>query len=87
MRVELTQGANQKASGMENASVCVVKIKNANFPKPYKASRCISDRVRDPGIQEIHAVGIWDTAQKVTHNSIDHSVRHFLILRTPAYAW
>ena len=28
VRVELTQGANQKASGMENASVCVVKIPN-----------------------------------------------------------
>ena len=37
MRVELTQGANQKASGMENASVCVVKIPNTNLPKPYKA--------------------------------------------------
>ena len=37
VRVELTQGANQKASGMENASVCVVKIPNTNLPKPYKA--------------------------------------------------
>ena len=37
VRIELTQGANQKASGMENASVCVVKIPNTNLPKPYKA--------------------------------------------------
>jgi len=37
VRVELTQGANIKASGMENASVCVVKILNANLPKPYKS--------------------------------------------------
>lgn len=37
VRVELTQGANQKTSGMENASVCVVKIPNNNLPKPYKA--------------------------------------------------
>lgn len=37
VRVELTQGANQKASGMESASVCVVKIPNANLPKPYKS--------------------------------------------------
>ncbi len=43
VRVELTQGANQKASGMENASVCVVKIKNANFPKPYKAPEIWND--------------------------------------------
>ena len=37
VRIELTQGANQKASGMENASVCVAKIPNANLPKPYKS--------------------------------------------------
>ena len=37
VRVELTQGANIKASGMENASVCVVKIPNTNLPKPYKS--------------------------------------------------
>ncbi|MBD5554057.1 MAG: hypothetical protein HDQ95_01565 [Roseburia sp.] len=37
VRIELTQGANQKASGMENTSVCVVKIPNTNLPKPYKA--------------------------------------------------
>lgn len=36
VRVELTQDANIKASGMENASVCVVKIpNNDNLPKPY----------------------------------------------------
>lgn len=35
VRVELTQGANQKASGMESASICVVKIPNGNLPKPY----------------------------------------------------
>lgn len=43
VRVELTQGANQKASGMENASVCVVKIPNANLPKPYKAPEVWND--------------------------------------------
>lgn len=37
VRIELTQGANQKVSGMENASVCTVKIPNGNLPKPYKA--------------------------------------------------
>ena len=37
VRVELTQGANIKASGMENASVCVVKIPNTNLPKSYKS--------------------------------------------------
>lgn len=37
VRVELTQGANQKTSGMENASVCVVKIPNVNLPKPYQS--------------------------------------------------
>lgn len=40
VRVELTQGANQKVSGMENASVCEVKIpNNDNLPKPYKAPK------------------------------------------------
>lgn len=37
IRIELTQGANQKASGMENASVCVVKVPNIALPKPYKS--------------------------------------------------
>lgn len=37
VRVELTQGANQKVSGMENVSVCVVKIPNTDLPKPYQA--------------------------------------------------
>jgi len=37
VRVELTQGANQKDSGMEDASVCVVKIPNDDsLPKPYR---------------------------------------------------
>lgn len=35
VRVELTQGTNQKASGMENTSVCVAKISDINLPKPY----------------------------------------------------
>ena len=43
VRIELTQGANQKASGMENASVCVVKIPNTNLPKPYKAPEVWND--------------------------------------------
>lgn len=43
VRVELTQGANQKESGMENASVCVVKIPNVNLPKPYKAPEVWND--------------------------------------------
>lgn len=47
VRVELTQGANQKASGMENASVCVVKIPNANLPKPYKAPEVWNDLTTD----------------------------------------
>lgn len=47
VRVELTQGANQKASGMENASVCVVKIPNANLLKPYKAPEVWNDLTTD----------------------------------------
>lgn len=35
VRIELTQAANQKASGLENASVCVVKIPTPT-PKPYE---------------------------------------------------
>lgn len=36
VRVELTKGANQLASGMENADACLVKIPNgSNLPKPY----------------------------------------------------
>lgn len=41
VRIELTQGANQKASGMENASVCVAKINTSSIEqsgKEYKAS-------------------------------------------------
>ena len=41
--VRVEQGANQKASGMENASVCVVKIPNVNLPKPYKAPEVWND--------------------------------------------
>lgn len=47
VRVELTQGANQKASGMENASVCVVKIPNVNLSKPYKAPEVWNDLTTD----------------------------------------
>lgn len=39
VRVELTQGADQKVSGMENASACVVKIPNTDLPKPYIAPK------------------------------------------------
>lgn len=37
VRVELTKGANQRISGMEDASSCVVKIPLGNLPKPYQA--------------------------------------------------
>jgi len=38
VRVELTQGANTQASGVENASACIVKIpNNGNLPKAYQA--------------------------------------------------
>jgi len=38
VRVELTQGANTQASGVENASACIVKIpNNSNPPKAYQA--------------------------------------------------
>lgn len=47
VRIELTQGANIKASGMENASVCVVKIPNRNLPKPYKAPEVWNDLTTD----------------------------------------
>lgn len=43
VRIELTQGANMKASGMENASVCTVKIPNSTFPKPYAAPEVWND--------------------------------------------
>lgn len=39
VRVELTQGANQKVSGMDDVSACVVKIPNVNLPKPYIAPK------------------------------------------------
>ena len=39
VRVELTQGADQKVSGMENVSACVVKIPNTDLPKPYIAPK------------------------------------------------
>ena len=37
VRIELTEGANQKASGMENASVCVAKVDTASIKKSGKA--------------------------------------------------
>ncbi|MCH5261595.1 MAG: hypothetical protein J1F42_01655 [Lachnospiraceae bacterium] len=39
VRVELTQGADQKVSGMEDVSACVVKISNTDLPKPYIAPK------------------------------------------------
>ena len=36
VRIELTQAADRKVSGLENVSACVVKIPNRTFPKPYK---------------------------------------------------
>lgn len=39
VRVELTQGADQKVSGMEDVSACVVKIPNTDLPKPYIAPK------------------------------------------------
>lgn len=39
VRVELTQGADQKNSGMEDVSACVVKIPNTDLPKPYIAPK------------------------------------------------
>lgn len=39
VRVELTQGADQKVSGMENVSACVVKIPNTDLPKSYIAPK------------------------------------------------
>ena len=47
MRIELTQGANQKISGMENASVCTVKIPNKALSKPYKAPEVWNDLTSD----------------------------------------
>lgn len=36
VRIELTQGANIRTSGLENADSCVVKIpNNTTLPKPY----------------------------------------------------
>jgi hypothetical protein len=40
VRVELTQGANIKNSGLENADSCLAKICNdETLPKPYKAPK------------------------------------------------
>lgn len=48
VRVELTQGANIKASGMENADACVVKIPNdGNLPKPYMPPEVWNDQTTE----------------------------------------
>ena len=39
VRVELMQGEDQKVSGAENVSVCIVKIPNIDLPKSYKAPK------------------------------------------------
>ncbi len=61
VRVELTQGANQKASGMENASVCVVKIPNeGSLPKPYKPPEIWNDMTTEEMVENF----TLDTASK-----------------------
>lgn len=50
VRIELTQGANQKASGMENASVCTVKIPPESVKKSgkkYKSPEVWNDLTTD----------------------------------------
>lgn len=48
VRVELTQGANIKASGMENVDSCLVKIPNNDtLPKPYMPPEVWNDQTTD----------------------------------------
>lgn len=48
VRVELTQGANIRQSGLENADSCVVKIPNdGNLPKPYMPPEVWNDQTTD----------------------------------------
>ena len=48
VRVELTQGANIKASGIENADACVAKIANdSNLPNPYMPPEVWNDQTTE----------------------------------------
>lgn len=48
VRVELTEAANIRASGIENADSCTVKIKNdGNLPKPYLPPETWNDLTTD----------------------------------------
>lgn len=47
VRVELTQGANVRASGIQDSDVCKVKIPNTNLPKPYMAPERWSEQTTD----------------------------------------
>ena len=48
VRIELTQGANIKASGIENADACVVKIPNDNtLIKPYMPPEVWNDQTTE----------------------------------------
>ncbi len=48
VRIELTQGANIRQSGLENADACVVKIPNdGNLPKPYMPPEVWNDQTTE----------------------------------------
>ncbi len=48
VRIELTQGANIRQSGLENADACVVKIPNdSNLPKPYMSPEVWNDQTTE----------------------------------------
>ncbi len=48
VRIELTQGANIRQSGLENADACVVKIPNdSSLPKPYMPPEIWNDQTTE----------------------------------------
>lgn len=44
VRIELTQGANIRQSGIENADSCIVKIPTGEFPKAYLPPEVWNDK-------------------------------------------
>lgn len=65
VRVELTQGADQKVSGMEDVSACIVKISNADLPKPYIAPK---------------AWKMLDIVEKTENFTIDTEGQNFFVI-------
>ena len=47
VRVELTQGANIRASGIQDSDICKIKIPNVNLPKEYMAPERWSEQTAE----------------------------------------